>query len=199
VFPLNAVFAASGEVLAAWLGNSRLLTRVVTTRPGGSFEAWISESTLRRSSLVHEETRRAPHVRYFESQLTIVDIVTGHITHVGPQGVYRNVSGSPDGQYALVHRCRPSRRFADRVERWPTFAEVWALDPICDECQIIYEDSEPSGGSGLAEYGTPGRWHWHPLNAEHRDASSGAGGQIEPDDLAAAVLVCDGAGQSVCD
>jgi dienelactone hydrolase len=72
------------------------------------------------------------------------------------------MSGSPDGQYALVHRCRPiASRPTDGIERWPTYAEVWDL--ASPDAHIVYRESDPSNGAGDSEYGLFGRWHWHPL------------------------------------
>lgn len=163
--PVNALFAVTGESLATWLGSSRLLTRLVGRQRASAFAPSITESPRQRSEAGDTETPPPPDVAYFESQLAVVDTVTGDVTPVGQPQVYRNISGSPDGRYALVHRCPVSPRFGDRMERWPKYAEVWDVESAPDGHQLAYRESEPSGGLGVPEYGAPGRWYWHPLEA----------------------------------
>jgi pimeloyl-ACP methyl ester carboxylesterase len=164
---LNALFAAFGETLASWLGLHRLLARVDGDNADEPFDVWRAESQQTRRGAASRQAggeRRSPGSTYFESQIVIADVLTSQVQRVGHRGIYRHVSGSPDGRYALVHRCNPSVSGPTHgIARWPIYTEVWDLSS--PDAQIVYRDSEPSSGVGDSEYGLFGRWHWHPLES----------------------------------
>jgi dipeptidyl aminopeptidase/acylaminoacyl peptidase len=161
---LHAVFAAVGEALASWLGCSRLLTRVPACARDEPFDVWCQESArLTAPDSPASGVRRRRVAEHFESQLAVVDVPDGCARLVGEPDVYRNASGSPDGRYILVHRCQPSSRLRHGIRRWAARAEVWDAEAASGAARVVYRESGPSNGDGDPQYGSPGRWYWHPL------------------------------------
>jgi len=97
-------------------------------------EPQIEETAGKRSQMAtfQDLLRTAADEDVFESLATTiplrVDLATGAAKELGPPGLYRDLTESPDGTHLLVHRLQ--RPFSFRVP-YPYFArrsEVWAAD-----------------------------------------------------------------------
>lgn len=155
-------------------------------------EPRIEEASGKRSQMAtfQDLLRTDAQADRFEELATTVpvraDPVTGAVTVLGPPGLYRGLSESPDGRYLLVHRL--TRPFSFRVS-YPYFArraEIWSAQgglvkviaelPVSDEVprmgvptgprQVSWDERSPARvlWTEALDGGDPTR------PAEHRDA-----------------------------
>jgi len=159
--------------------------------PGAQIEPRVEETASKRSQMATftDLLRTTADEDVFEALATTVplrvDPDSGAATKLGPPGLYRHISESPDGEHLLVHRLQrpfsfrvPFPYFARRAELWSATGQlerVIADLPVSDEVpphgvptgprMVSFEESVPAsvvwteaqdGGDPLA-------------TAEHRD------------------------------
>ena len=164
--PLNATPVIFSERPGCWVGGTEELVtflRVDAPKAVTSSGA-ISCDVLDTRPDVAGDVQRAvlsKAGRYLGSQLAIVHISSGTVRHIGPVGLYRSVSMSPDGRYLLVTRHHPLRTTSTGLTQWRASSEVWEIagsggDGVVRATSGLFRDH------GTVGYGAPSRWYWHP-------------------------------------
>lgn len=64
---------------------------------------------------------------YGQSQLALVDVVSGKVANIGKPALYTDLDTAPDGQHLLVSKLRRPYSYLVTYERFPHDVEVWQL------------------------------------------------------------------------
>ncbi|HKE88180.1 MAG TPA: prolyl oligopeptidase family serine peptidase [Vicinamibacterales bacterium] len=174
-WPVNAAVTVFDEPPGCWVGSTRMLAMFLEPQDRGAsrratkFDCPEVEDTsldaarLLPSASASDALPRA--VRLLTSQIGLVETARKHVRRIGPPGLYRRISASPDGRYLLVSVVIPAtdrRRSSSNFPSWPSCTEVWDLRAPRDTPAVVAR-STPYTVGGERYYGKPMEWYWHPL------------------------------------
>jgi dipeptidyl aminopeptidase/acylaminoacyl peptidase len=169
--PINAVGAAWGEEIGAWVGGTPYLVCRVPVHHASPAIA----SATRRARLLdtagldecdtvrHDEVMRVR--RYCDSRLVLVDSRNGDVYELAKPGLYGRVSASRCGEYLLVESLNDEQDFRRRAVSWKRTTEIWRLGPALEVSVAAVLDPPRRSTAERREFGIPGFWYWHPRQA----------------------------------
>ena len=164
---LNATPVIFGERPGCWIGHGNALVTFMhadVRSDDVNASTAISSDVFDTRPEAAEEVERAMYSkieRYLSSQLSLICLESGTIRPIGPVGLYRSVSVSPDGRYLLVTRHSPLRGTSVGFVQWRASAEVWELCKSVDGI-LVRASSAQFRADDTIGYGAPLRWYWHP-------------------------------------
>lgn len=85
---------------------------------------------------------------YMTSQPMLVDVSTGHVTPLGPTGIYAGLSVSPSGEYFLAERRKHPYSYLVTDRSFPMDVEVWdrSGNVVASLADVPLRDAVPIGG-----------------------------------------------------
>ena len=85
---------------------------------------------------------------YASSQLTLIDLAAGRMTHLGKPVVFRSVEPAPDGRHILVERVHRPYSYLVPFFDFPCIVEVWDRggQPVYRVADLPMHENTPLGG-----------------------------------------------------